>query len=254
VIHALAPAGRARLRQFLARRPLLTFDIDGTLAPIVARPDDARVPDAVQEVLADLAQRCEVAILTGRSRADARRMLAFAPTYVLGNHGIEGLPGGEARMDELSRITAAWHAALDNARDGSLAEAGITLEDKRYSLSLHYRHAPDHAAAQRVIATRVMTLAPPAHVVAGKCVINLLPPGAPTKGEALRELLTGVPCGCAIYAGDDETDEHVFDLPDELVLGVRVGHSDTTQAALYVDEPEEMLQVVELMREVLSGA
>ena len=102
-----------------------------------------------------------------------------------------------------------------------------------------------------MIAARVMTLAPRAHVVAGKCVSNLLPPDAPTKGEALRELLTGLPRGCAIYAGDDDTDEHVFDLPDELVLGVRVGHSDTTQAALYVDEPDEMLPVVELMREVL---
>ena len=86
-------------------------------------------------------------------------------------------------------------------------------------------------------------------------MLNVLPPGAPDKGSALRELLAQRPDGCAIYAGDDDTDEHVFDLPPDLVLGVRVGQDPSTRAALYVDEPHEMLPLEEpeLVRANLEG-
>jgi trehalose 6-phosphate phosphatase len=248
VIHALAPQGRQRLTRFLARRPLLTFDIDGTLAPIVARPDAARIPEPLQRALARLCAAAPVAVLTGRARDDARRMLAFAPAYVLGNHGVEGLPGWEARIQRFADICAAWRAALDGALP-SLAQAGVRLEDKRYSLSLHYRRAPDAAYARRIIAAHLARLSPPASVVMGKRVVNVLPPGAPTKGDALRALLDHVPYGCAVYAGDDETDEHVFDLPEDLLLGVRVGAHHGSGAALYIDDPDLMLTLVEFLRE-----
>ena len=252
MIHALGPEGRRRVAEFVARGPLFTFDIDGTLAPIAARPGDARIPDALQEAMAALARAAKVAVLTGRGRDDARRMLAFEPAYVLGNHGVEGLPGSEPALHALARATAGWHAALEAAREPSLDEAGVLLEDKRYSLSLHYRNAPDQPAAQRVIAARAAALAPRPRLIQGKCVVNLLPPGAPHKGDALRALLSGQHTGCALYAGDDETDEHVFDLPRKLLLGVRVGRSSDTRAALYVDDTSEMLPLIEFLLERLA--
>ena len=247
MIHALSQQGRQRLARFLARRALLTFDIDGTLAPIVARPDAARIPATLQRALARLCAVAPVAVLTGRGRDDARRMLAFEPAYVLGNHGVEGLPGWEARVARFADVCRAWHAALE--RGGQLAQAGVMLEDKRLSLSLHYRRAPDTAYARRVIATRIAALSPPAHVVMGKQVVNLLPPGAPTKGDALRELLQQLPSGCSIYCGDDETDEHVFELPEDILLGVRVVAHHGSGAELFVDGPELMLELVETMIE-----
>ena len=250
MIHALSPQGRARIARFLARRALLTFDIDGTLAPIVARPEAARIPAPLQQALARLCERAQVAVLTGRGRDDARRMLAFQPAYVLGNHGVEGLPGAEASVARLAEVCSGWRAALQ--RQPALAQAGVILEDKRYSLSLHYRRAPDPRYAERVIAARVAALSPPAHVVKGKCVVNLLPPGAPTKGDALRSLLRQLPCGCAIYAGDDDTDEHVFDLPDDILLGMRVGAREASGATLYVDGPELMLDVVEYLNQAIA--
>jgi len=249
MIHALSAQGREHLAAFLARRPLLTFDIDGTLAPIVARPEDARIPDAVQAALRELAALAPLALLTGRARDDALRMADFPCAYVLGNHGIEGLPGGEARTQALATACAAWRAALD-AR--ALAAACVELEDKRYSLSLHYRRAPDHDAARRMIAAQAAALVPAPTIIDGKCVVNLLPPGAPNKGSALRELLAPHPEACALYAGDDDTDEHVFDLPQALVLGVRVGRSDTTRAALYIDTPDEMLPLIGFMRATIA--
>jgi trehalose 6-phosphate phosphatase len=248
MIHALGPEGRRRLAALVARAPLFTFDIDGTLAPIVAQPDDARIPAALQDSLRRLSGCAPVALLTGRGRDDARRMLTFEPAYVLGNHGIEGLPGEEAALDGLAQATASWRTAL--AADSALTDAGVLLEDKRLSLSLHYRHAPDHAAAQRAIAQCTARLSPAPKVILGKCVVNLLPPGAPTKGDALRALLATLPSVCALYAGDDDTDEHVFDLPRDLVLGVRVGRAAESRAELYVDEPAEMLPLVESLIEV----
>ena len=104
MIYAFSPEGVACIAAVLAADPLLAFDIDGTLAPIVARPDDARLPDDVQSSLAHLARRFEVAIITGRSVRDARRMLTFEPRYLVGNHGAEGLPGWQARSVDFERI------------------------------------------------------------------------------------------------------------------------------------------------------
>lgn len=252
LLHALSREGREALARFVARGALFTFDVDGTLAPIVARPEDAGIPAPLQHALARLAERAPVAVLTGRAVTDARRMLGFTPRHVLGNHGVEGLPGFESRAAALTGICTQWHRTLARA-DPPLASAGVELEDKRYSLSLHYRRAPDWAAAQALIARHVAALVPRAHVVGGKCVVNLLPPGALTKGDALAALLAHEGLQAAVYAGDDDTDEHVFDLPPEQVLGIRVGPRPQSNAQLHVDDPTQMLPLVELMLSLVAG-
>ncbi|HZW76021.1 MAG TPA: trehalose-phosphatase, partial [Caldimonas sp.] len=114
--YALTPDGLAAIRASLAGRTLLSFDIDGTLAPIVERPWDANVPEPVQRVLARLAARTPVAIITGRAVADARTMLGFAPSYLIGNHGAEGVPGYEDAAAEFARVCRGWLQTL--ATDG----------------------------------------------------------------------------------------------------------------------------------------
>ena len=88
---ALSTSGLARIREFVGGRSLLAFDIDGTLAPIVARPWDAHIPDELQVRLAALTATRTVAIITGRAIADAKPMLGFSPRYLIGNHGAEGV-------------------------------------------------------------------------------------------------------------------------------------------------------------------
>ena len=128
MIYALSPEGRARLDAIVATGALLAFDIDGTLAPIVERPDDARLPDDVQRCLADLARRHDVAIITGRAISDARRMLSFEPRFLIGNHGAEGLPGWRSRSDAFERTVRRWRDAL--VRSEGLRRAGVSVEDK----------------------------------------------------------------------------------------------------------------------------
>ena len=83
------PPGEQALRGVMQRRPILAFDFDGTLAPIVAHPDDVKVPDVISRGLTRLARRHPVAIITGRAVADVRPRLGFTPQYVIGNHGAE---------------------------------------------------------------------------------------------------------------------------------------------------------------------
>ena len=86
--HLFSPKGEAALAALLRLQPLMAFDFDGTLAPIVAHPTDARIPPAVLTRLRALAQRLPVAIVTGRSVADVRARLGFEPHFVIGNHGV----------------------------------------------------------------------------------------------------------------------------------------------------------------------
>jgi trehalose 6-phosphate phosphatase len=243
LIYAFSPEGVACIAAVLARGPLLAFDIEGTLAPIVERPDEARLPDDVQRCLADLARRFDVAIITGRGVRDARRMLAFEPHYLIGNHGAEGLPAWQARAAGFERVAQAWRGVL--AVDAALAAAGVVVEDKRYSLSLHYRNARNPAAAHGEIRRCVAALAPLPRVITGKAVVNLLPPDAPDKGDAIRALIAEAQCANVLYIGDDDTDETVFGLNLPGVLTLRVEPAADSAAALYLRDQREVLTLMQ---------
>ncbi|QAU34379.1 trehalose-phosphatase [Janthinobacterium sp. 17J80-10] len=215
-------AGRARLEQIVQPGLLCAFDFDGTLAPIVTEPGAAHMDPEVLQRLLQLAELAPVAVLTGRSLEDIRARLGFSPAYLIGNHGLEGM-ADESELVRHEQICRAWHAQLTQQL-GKLrdAGAGIILEDKRYSLSLHYRATPDHVASAAMLAALAARLDPAPRIVGGKCVINLLPPGVADKGNALRELLRRSGAHGAIYVGDDITDESVFRLRHAGLLSVRV--------------------------------
>jgi trehalose 6-phosphate phosphatase len=242
MIYAFSPEGVACLAAVLASDPLLAFDIDGTLAPIVERPDDARLPDDVQQGLAQLAQRSTIAVITGRSVADARRMLSFEPSYLIGNHGAEGLPGFDERSRDFAGLVRGWKEALIHC-DG-LLRTRVTVEDKRLSLSLHYRTATDQEAAKAAIKTCVDALAPRPRLIAGKAVLNLLPAKAPDKGDALRALIEHTGCSNVLYVGDDDTDERVFGLHLPSVLTLRVEPAENSAATLFVRDQREVSTLV----------
>jgi trehalose 6-phosphate phosphatase len=243
LIYAFSPEGVACLDAILETKPLLAFDIDGTLAPIVNRPEDARLPDDVQRCLAALARHNDVAIITGRSVSDARRMFTFEPRYLIGNHGAEGMPAWRERSAEFAHTVRAWRDALEACP--ALAGSGVTVEDKRYSLSLHYRRAPDKDAACRAIGACIDRLVPPARIIDGKAVVNVLPPDAPNKGEALRALIGEARCSNVLYVGDDDTDEAVFGLHLPSVLTLRVEPSAESQATLFLRDQREMLTLLQ---------
>ena len=253
--YALGAAAVTQLRNVLPGRTMLAFDIDGTLAPIVAEPWRAHISEELRAGLRSLAARTPVAIITGRAVKNARPMLGFSPHYLVGNHGAEGIPGFEAQSRGFERVCAAWLAELSATPDarGWRAMPGIMLEDKQFSLSFHYRHAARPALARQMLEARVARLLPLPDIVHGKRVLNLLPPDAPHKGEALQSLLGLSGCTRAMYVGDDVTDEDVFRMRMPEVLSIRVGRKRKSAADMYLKNQVDVTRLVRRLVAMLDG-
>lgn len=232
--------GRHRLAEIARPGLLCAFDFDGTLAPIMPRPEQVRMPDAIKERLLRLGGLAPVAIITGRALDDIRGLLGFAPDFVVGNHGMEGVPGWEARAAEHARQCAAWKAQLSNVLEGHPQSQGIAIEDKHYSLSVHYRAAPDPGAAEAFLHAVCASLRPQPRLVPGKCIVSLVGEDAWHKGNALEALMAGSGATGALYAGDDVTDEDVFRIKRPDLLSVRVEPSDTSAAEFFIPHVQDM--------------
>lgn len=241
--------GRLRLDEIVQPGLLCAFDFDGTLAPLMAQPDQVRLPAEFRQRLDSLAAYAPVAIITGRSLEDIRERIGYAPDFIIGNHGIEGLPGWEQRVADFQAQSLAWQRQLaEMLKDADLSakgEDGIWLENKRYSLSVHYRHAADPRRTEQDLRALFARLDPAPKVVGGKYVFNLLPQEAADKGDALLQLMQACGARSAFYAGDDVTDEDVFRLGRREVLSLRVEQSGDTAADFFVGQYEDMLKVLD---------
>lgn len=243
--HLFTPEGEAALEALIRRRPLLAFDFDGTLAPIVPRPQDARIPSRVAARLGELAQRLPLAIVTGRQVDDVRGRLGFEPTFLVGNHGAEDDKGTAA-------LTPAMHAALQQARTRiaahrpALLGAGVSVEDKGSSIALHYRLSRTRDRALEAIQTALTPRDDALRVFAGKMVVNIVARQAPDKAYAVKALLERCGASCLLFAGDDLNDEPVFAAATEDWLTIRVGDDHTRSLARYslasADEVAELLE------------
>lgn len=243
--------GEQALREFVRDDLLCLFDFDGTLVPLEPHPDKVHVPAAVLDRLQRLQRRAPVGIVTGRGLEDMHRMLVFEPDYLIGNHGIEGLPGWERRVGSFERICEGWQQQLQPAL-GALGSE-VWIEHKRYSLSVHFLHAPDQAAVTQQLARQFGQLDPLPRVISGKAVFNLLPPGASDKGGAVHELMRLTRASRALYAGDDVTDEHVFSLGRDDLFTVRVGTGEDSAAEYFIPDHEAIVQLLDLLIEYLPG-
>ena len=248
--HLFTSEGEAALTALVRQRPLLAFDFDGTLAPIVLRPVWARIPTAVAARLATLAQQLPVAIVSGRAVADVRGRLGFEPRYVIGSHGAEddadpaGAAAHASALDPLRRLLATQAAEM--------AAAGIVVEDKRQSIALHYRLAREPARARALIEALLASSPIPLDIVAGKMVVNATIRGAPDKAHAVHALLARSGASCALFVGDDDNDEPVFASAPPTWLTVRVGRDDVSSHARYfLDSPSEMALLLERVLENL---
>jgi trehalose 6-phosphate phosphatase len=248
--HGFTSEGEADLARTVAQQPLLAFDFDGTLAPIVTRPSEARVPLPTLRRLRRLKQRLPLAVISGRTVADLERRLGFEPDHVVGNHGAE-----DARYG----VPPEWRAALDGLRDrlhGAAAElqrAGVGIEDKGASIALHYRLAHDQRQAVDVIGQVLQPIDPGLHVFGGKMVTNVVSALADDKAAALRRIADRAEVHAVLYLGDDVNDEPVFAAHDPRWLTVRVGADAHDSAARYfISGPREVPRLLDRILRLLA--
>jgi trehalose 6-phosphate phosphatase len=242
VTDLLAEAQRKVLGALAARRTLLAFDFDGTLAPIVPLRDRARLGPRTVRMLGAVAARWPCVVISGRARDDVRRRLDGVPLLaVVGNHGAEqrpalpGVPAWRAR-------TRRWRGRLQSSLAGV---PGVDLEDKGLTLAVHVRRSssrPDVVRALRDLRG--------SRVVAGKRVFNVVPSDAPDKGVALARLVRRGRFERVLFVGDDDTDEDVFrrnlGVP---TVGVRVGQHAGSAAPYYLRRQADVDRLLERLRQ-----
>jgi trehalose 6-phosphate phosphatase len=207
-----------------ALQPLLTdpsrsavlCDIDGVLAPIVRRAEEARVSERVSLLLGRLARRFGlVACITGRSAADARRLVGVGGIAYAGSHGAELLEPGAARprTDEAFKRWEGQVKSFAAERDTpELRRLRVRIEDKGPIAAFHWRGVPDEDAAH----SRLEQLAAEAEqeglaIHWARKVLEVRPPVEFDKGRAVRSLVEAASSRAALFAGDDTTDLDAFD-------------------------------------------
>jgi trehalose 6-phosphate phosphatase len=223
------------------RRAAVLLDVDGTLAPIVARPEQAEVPEETRAELRRLVPRYAlVACISGRTGAAARRLVGVDGIFYVGVHGLELAPEADA-----------WRAPLRLL-------AGFDwpwVEDKGLTVAFHWREAADEDAARAglaQVAERARALGLEARW--GRKVLELRPPVEADKGTAVRSLLVEHGLRRALYAGDDTTDLDAFRGLDGLEVAVRVALASAESppglrefADLVLESPAELRELLRML-------
>ncbi|CAA9357568.1 MAG: Trehalose-6-phosphate phosphatase [uncultured Gemmatimonadaceae bacterium] len=250
------PGDAAAILPRLAGTPLvLLLDVDGTLAPIAERPEDAVVPSETRQVIAGLARLpgVRVALVSGRAAADALRMVALSGLAAAGNHGFELVGGdGESRVHPAAApYLSAVRAAAADLREELASVEGAQVEDKGPTVSVHFRRVdPAHAGAVRDAARRA-GVRHGLRTGDGKLVVELRPPVEVHKGTAVLtladELGGGAPSASLLFAGDDVTDEDAFHAlrgAHPRAVTVHVGASPHTAAEFAVPDAPALRAVL----------
>jgi trehalose-phosphatase len=216
-----------------AHRPAMCLDFDGTLSAIVPEPDTARLVDGAAQTLARLAERCPVAILSGRDLADIRNRVDVPGLWYAGSHGFESVaPDGSYRLNEEAAAAVPVLARAATVLREELAHInGSRVEHKRFAVALHYRGvAAEHIGEVVAIAHRVGQREH-LRVTSGRKVVELRPDVDWNKGTTLvwiRDQITqaaGKPV-LPIFIGDDLTDEDAFDAVKADGIGILVRHTE----------------------------
>ena len=237
-------------------RSLAIFlDYDGTLTPIVSRPDQAVLMDSTREILRMLAAKMPVAILSGRELKDVRKRVAIDGIVYAGSHGFDIAGPRGLHRQEASEFLPALDLAEKELREKLAGIAGALIERKRFSIATHYRNVsetevPRIERAVSEITERHRKL----RRIDGKKVYELLPNIDWDKGKAVLWLLETLglerPNAHPIYIGDDRTDEDAFRVLEQSGVGVLVSEQPRPTAAHYsLKDPTE---VERFLRDVVA--
>lgn len=254
-----AEAALDLIRPLLGRRPVLVVsDFDGTLSPIVLDPWGAAIVPLARRALRVLAglPGVQVAILSGRTAADVAQRVRVGGARYLGNHGIErGSLGRRQHAGSMDvqvqslpgvHLVTAERLAIEVPK--RITEPWLVVERKPPAVAFHFRGAPDTAAAARRVLAAVDELDPEESLVRfpGRRVLELRPPGATAKGEAMRDLIAELRPGLTLMLGDDRSDALAFEaLREAREAGATEGAAIAVQA--HAEAPREVAEAADVL-------
>ncbi len=236
------------------RIPLM-LDFDGTLAPIVPRPEDARVPAATMSTLQALRNcpRVVLAIISGRGARDVQRLLGLSGVHYFGSHGRERIRSGSPAIQVDERGRAAIRSICEQMARLLAGVEGLDIEDKSVSAAVHYRNTrPEDRSRIATVVHEAVASVPSLRIAAGKMVYDITPADGVDKGTAALAMAreTG---GTPLYFGDDTTDESAFGALPPPAITVFVGPDSRSTVARYrVADPcqvgESLVRVLDVAR------
>ena len=209
------------LARFAGRQPVFFLDYDGTLTPIVERPEDAVLSASMRRVLERLAERFPVAVVSGRGRPDVEERVGLEGIYYAGSHGfdIAGPSGADVTFEAAAETVPVIEEVTRALEAEAVGIPGAQVEPKRFTVAVHYRRvAPEDVAQLEQIVDRQVAAHPELRKAGGKKVWEIRPAIDWDKGRAVQWLLAvlarerGLTPGkiLPVYLGDDETDEDAF--------------------------------------------
>ncbi len=245
------------------RRPVVLLDFDGTVSDIVADPNAATLLPGADQTLAQLAAHCPVAVVSGRSLADIRQRIGVPGLWYAGSHGFELVsPDGAHHQNEaglqavdlLQSAVAALHERLDGID-------GVLIEDKRFSVAVHYRNVDDDRVDEVIATVRIIGQRDGLRVTGGRKVVELRPDVDWDKGRTVNWILAqidGADLQLPIYLGDDLTDEDAFDAIRQKGVGIAVRSVESgdrrTAARFALEDPDAVCRFLTRLAEQLASA
>ncbi len=240
------------------KKPVFFLDYDGTLSPIADRPELAVMSEEMRQTVQRLSRRFTTAIVSGRMRQDVERLVGIKGLLYAGSHGFD-ISGPEIcmiepRAKELIPLIAEISASLK----GNLGNIpGLLIEDKRFSLAVHYRLVKEEDIPQiEDLVNSIVQKKGSLRLMHGKKVFEILPAIDWDKGRAVVWIMQALGISwsdiCAVYIGDDTTDEDAFRVIRTRGVGILVSEHDKVSAADFrVGSPEDVKRLFEM---ILSAA
>jgi trehalose 6-phosphate phosphatase len=227
--HALEDGDRL-VRDLAGRRPAVFLDYDGTLTPIVDRPEDALISESMREAVRGLAGRCPVCVVSGRDRRVVQELMGVDDLIVAGSHGFD-----------------IWSSI-----------EGALIEPKKTSVAAHYRLVSEEERPRiKGIVDAVLEEHPgELKVTPGKMVYEIQPNVEWDKGKAVLYLLEALGLDgddvVPMYLGDDITDENAFEALATRGIGVFVGRADDPEVAGRTTSADYVLHTVKEVEQFLD--
>lgn len=245
---------RVRTRLTGAKKRLFLFDFDGTLVSIAKTPDAVRLRAGTRRCLEAVARKPgnSVAIISGRSLKDLRSFIGIRGICYVGNHGLEmcgkGLLPAPPQVNRARKIRFTMRALTEKLRSDLYYLPGILVEDKGFTVSVHYRNLPaQHMPAflELIRFFRERYRAQPVRWRQGKKVWEVIPKVRWHKGFAALYLLKRSRGAVPVAVGDDLTDEDMFRALRRTGITVRVGRLKGSSAKYYVKSRQEVDALLE---------
>ncbi len=240
---------------------LLLLDFDGTLAPIVPRPGDARIPQPVRECVKDLSRnrRITVGIVSGRRLSDLRQLAGIKGIFYAGDHGLVIKGPREVFVHPAYKKCRPYLKKIaDTLRRDTAGIKGAIVERKKMTISVHYRlvAAKDISRLRSIFkkVTRPYVKGKKVRMETGKKILDIKPPVIWNKGKAVEKIekMSGKKNNIKVFIGDDLTDEDAFGVLGKRDFSIRVGRKKSSKARYFLKNPAEVRRLLVKIREITA--